>query len=579
MQTYNTVSFNGSGQAQITTITRPKIRANILYEGVEVDTDYVQTTVSEANRYVKLSQLYDGVSNVNKYFILEHGNNLLNGTCTVAGENSQVGWIGSQLSSADGWFTSPPVITFTLPFSYAFYRVYFAFWRDEYATEFTVNLYLADELVSTETIMNNTSDITVVDFNGVIADKMEIVISRWSVGGRVAKLSEAWVRYEETYDEDMLLNVSMLSEVDEENPYLPKSSEVVLTLFNDGRWDVGTALHELARPQRIVKLYYVYEDGKDELVFVGHTEKFDTQKNIVQILAHDSWAFLVEEDGDFPITENVNIKSAFDTLLNKVKIPLFMYENNCDSNKTMSFYWNNASVRWGLTKLATCNNVKLRMRKGKLIVGANEVARHFVTDDEVIDAKVDRNLNLYTRITVKSSDFKRQIRTYTANVSVEANQEVMLSIEHGRLFNSPNYSMSNNNISVKAVKRYVDHDEVTLKNSTSNKQDGVLSVQFDELAMSETIYRFEHSMIKLFGRHGTEVSDFEFFTENSAREYAMERFKYRQEEAEIKLPFFPDIEPDDLLDYAGFTFEVLSVKHEMNSANLITTLRCRALIS
>lgn len=197
--------------------------------------------------------------------------------------NNQMGWWGSSTSDANGNF-SESYPTLTIEFSARnIEQIFIAgdLARGEYPQDFTLYFYdAANKLLLTDSISGNTSVNWIKSgytLTGVT--KISLVITKWSHGGRQAKIAEFFTVLQQTYLGDDLFLIDLLEEREFSNGTLPigniSSNELTVRMSNvDRRFDPGNTdskLYGLVQPNRKVKAWIGVEvsDGSIEWVALG----------------------------------------------------------------------------------------------------------------------------------------------------------------------------------------------------------------------------------------------------------------------------------------------------------------------
>ncbi len=123
-------------------------------------------------------------------FALPGGHNLLNGTFTPFGSNTDSGWWGSELSDSEGYLPNPAVLTVLERASAYTYSIRGI--QNNYPVDFTLDLYLNNALQkSVEVVGNTQSSIDVKLDKAYDIDKLVLTITRISIGNDVLKIATA----------------------------------------------------------------------------------------------------------------------------------------------------------------------------------------------------------------------------------------------------------------------------------------------------------------------------------------------------------------------------------------------------
>ena len=231
--------------AVVATVRKPKGRVTITWSDPYIDLGINTTAVSE-NRASWTDQVADLIEGTpRKWFILGQGIDLSGDYYPIPGTrdealDNQVGWIGQQASGASGYFLSPEVLTITFPDrpvtqllvvgdnSYG-----------EYPVDFEVRVWKDSTLLHLETVAGNadirwTADITSSNIRA--ADRIQLVVSRWSETDRVVKITEAFTSLVTVHDGDDIISFNLMEESEVDNGSIPignvTANELTLSLQN-----------------------------------------------------------------------------------------------------------------------------------------------------------------------------------------------------------------------------------------------------------------------------------------------------------------------------------------------------------
>lgn len=193
-----------------------------------------------------------------KLSIIQHGEYAESGDC---------GYIGREMSDANGDFTNAPVVT--VNFSEVHYNLISGVtitWSevfDEYAVDFTVTAYNGDTVVATKDIIGNTDIKTVVKMDIVDYDRITISISKWCLPYRRARIAEILPGVEKTYSKKDLFSFEHSQEVDPISASLPKS-EISFSIDNSDNSYNPNNLDSLSKyliERQEIKSRYGYKVG------------------------------------------------------------------------------------------------------------------------------------------------------------------------------------------------------------------------------------------------------------------------------------------------------------------------------
>lgn len=249
----------------------------------------VGVTANE-NAYIShISQAADGIDTTTHKWVSCDGSCKPDGTyypCPTKDADlghNQMGWWGNSISDVNGDF-SKPYPTLTIEFSARnIERIIIGgdSARGEYPQDFTLNFYdAANKLLLADSISGNTLINWVKSgyrLTGVT--KISLVITKWSHGGRQAKIAEIFTILQQTYLGYDLFLIDLLEEREFSTGTLPigniSSNELTVRMSNvDRRFDPGNTdskLYGLVQPNRKVQAWIGIEvsGGSIEWVPLG----------------------------------------------------------------------------------------------------------------------------------------------------------------------------------------------------------------------------------------------------------------------------------------------------------------------
>jgi len=196
-------------------------------------------------------------------------------------EFKEMGWWGSQLADANGYFTAPyPMLTVNLTSRPIFgFNVVGDSKRGEYPVDFEIRLYSGNTLKFTQTVTDNTLIDWHINITPVTeVTKLVLEIQRWSHAGRQVKIVEFFTSLREIYEDNAVIFLRVVEEREVSQGSLPvgniSANQVEVRLDNSSReFDVGSgsALSEFLRPNRRIKPYLgiEHDNGVKEWVPLG----------------------------------------------------------------------------------------------------------------------------------------------------------------------------------------------------------------------------------------------------------------------------------------------------------------------
>jgi len=215
----------------------------------------IQVAANEQARISWPTQTADGVENVPHKWASLDGTWVLDGTWRLAPDTEesakeyQMGWWGSTLSGVDGTFSSPyPTLTVRFdPRPIHTLKVAGDIARGEWPVDFVIRMYNdLDVLLHTETVTGNTeiSWSKPLEMPILNVARMELKITRWSHAGRQVKITEFYSSIQETYEDERIIELSLLEERESDQGSIPvgniSANEISVLLDNiDHRFDPG----------------------------------------------------------------------------------------------------------------------------------------------------------------------------------------------------------------------------------------------------------------------------------------------------------------------------------------------------
>lgn len=248
------------------------------------------TVTANENAYISyMSQAANGFDTATHKWVSCDGSCKPDGTYYPCPTNdadlvtNEMGWWGSSISDEDGNFTDPyPTLTVELS-ARNIEQISIAgdSARGEYPVNFTLKLYDAGNMLLLADSITDNKSINWVKSGYKLANvtKISLVITKWSHGGRQAKITEFFTILQQTYLGDDLFLVDLLEEREFNTGTLPigniSSNELTVRISNiDRRFDPGNSdsnLYGLVLPNRKVQAWIGVElsDGAIEWVPLG----------------------------------------------------------------------------------------------------------------------------------------------------------------------------------------------------------------------------------------------------------------------------------------------------------------------
>lgn len=204
--------------------------------------DNTKTVTSEAS-ISRASQLTNKLRQAsNKYALFERDYTKLDGSFCIPPKavelpDSEIGWLSNTLSDDAGIFIPYQVLEFSFTDTHSSMglTIYFDILCNEYATDFDIDVYAADDsIIAHEEIIGN-ADTTIVYVNQLTDyKKVAITIKKWCKPCRRAKVIEVDFGVIKVYQDSDLINLTLLQELDITSATLP-AGELKATVNNSDR--------------------------------------------------------------------------------------------------------------------------------------------------------------------------------------------------------------------------------------------------------------------------------------------------------------------------------------------------------
>ena len=239
------------------------------------DPDAYEDATAEDNGAVHISNTNQIVSEVDKniipYATLEQNLWVLDGSrvITPTSNYGDCGYISDVICNSKGVFTTLPIVT--IKFSMVHdnlipgLTIVWGEAYNEYAVDFTVKAYKGNTVVATKEVEGNDSLKSVVEIDMVEYDSISIIISKWSLAHRRARIAEILPGIEKKYYKNDLFSFEHSQEVDPISASLPKS-EISFSIDNTDNSYNPNNLNSLAKyliERQEVKSRYGYKIGDD----------------------------------------------------------------------------------------------------------------------------------------------------------------------------------------------------------------------------------------------------------------------------------------------------------------------------
>lgn len=220
------------------------IRGRVTFDisDTSISSDTITTSVSSEFELSNKAELTDKIRE-NSYNLAtwETDRFKLDGSFTFPDDtlvnNKNVGWCSNQLCDGNGFFSDFPTISFVFGkvHSSAGITITFEQLQHEYASDFDVMAYdQNDEIIWTTSITDNTLELVQVNGQFLNYKRLDIVIKKWNVPYRRARMAEVDFGIIKVYTDNNLIKMGLIEEVDLLSSTVP-SPEFKFTVDNSER--------------------------------------------------------------------------------------------------------------------------------------------------------------------------------------------------------------------------------------------------------------------------------------------------------------------------------------------------------
>lgn len=219
--------------------TAAKVSFEILDNDAYLDSTSNVSSEAEISRKDQLTNKVRSMSR--KYATFEQDYFRLDGSFSIPPrpeeDESELGWWSGELCGADGVFEVPQTVEFTFleEHNSMGLTIHFDNKTKEYATDFDIDVYRADNtLIAHESVIGNTRT-TYVWVNGLDNyGKIVVTIKRWAKPSRRARIAEIDFGVIQVYEGDKLINVKLIEQMNVVGDTLP-ANEIKFTIDNSSR--------------------------------------------------------------------------------------------------------------------------------------------------------------------------------------------------------------------------------------------------------------------------------------------------------------------------------------------------------
>lgn len=172
------------------------------------------------------SEIINSHNMFNNAYVLDKSGFILDGGGSLYNSNfNNIGYISTTPTNNDGTLsvTNSIVINFSsvITTSLPYLTIQWNKANNQYAQGFTIKLYNGGTLLNTITITNNTSVMSLTPINVANYDKIEITITKWSLGGVVPKIEQVVLGQRLIIDRTILTKYTDTREIDLNSLTLP----------------------------------------------------------------------------------------------------------------------------------------------------------------------------------------------------------------------------------------------------------------------------------------------------------------------------------------------------------------------
>lgn len=262
-----------------TRTTKARVSFNI--SDVTAASDASATATSQEMDISRLAQTTDNILTRPAYATLEPNYWRLDGSFVLPpkatdDDDYEVGWYSGDLCDAAGVFAVPQVLDYTFDEAHSSIGITVTFDAPagECATDFVITVYSGATVIHTENVTGNTLAQYVLERQLDNYTRVEVSISKWSVGQRRAKVIEVTFGIVRLYEGDKLIKVNVTEEIDPTSATLPVS-EMKFVVDNSNREfnilnPVGSYSYLAERQRVFVEMGVETSPGLIEYVSMGY---------------------------------------------------------------------------------------------------------------------------------------------------------------------------------------------------------------------------------------------------------------------------------------------------------------------
>jgi hypothetical protein len=389
------IAHNGDYQSPVLTLV-PEIEIN--YSDWSISNEDITVTASSCANVCWLNQIANGKTAMqDKYVSLEGvwalGQNFaLPPDVQQTANFNEFGWWNNVLSDGSALFSPAEwVNTEYTPRSVTSYTIAFDDKRQEYAVDFTIELYNDAVLLLTDTITNNTE----ISFTKTLTltenvNNIKLNITKWSHAGRCIKVAEVTTAVIESYDADVIKSMSVTEEREIRRSNSAPQGNIAsnngsFSLVNaDRKFDnnnTASKLYNLIRPNCKINMYIgatIQGGGTDRIpIFSGFVKNWNVPEGQINISASCKDMISILDTTTFKNTDiqtNKTFEWWIETVLNDAGLSADQY--NIDSTLSgadyiipVGYFKTNKSHKASLQELTKgCGAVAYQDRYGIVVV-------------------------------------------------------------------------------------------------------------------------------------------------------------------------------------------------------------------
>ena len=312
---------------------------------------------------------------------------------------------------------------------------------EEYADTFEVIVYKANNIVFTKEVTGNKSIKTIVFLEFADYDKVEVIIKKWCLPNRRARVEGILVGLHKVYGKKELFDYSHKQHVDPISTSLPKS-EITFSVNNvDGEYDLnnpqGFSKYLTERQELKVRYGLKMDDGSIEWVNGGvfYLTEWHAKQNgmTADFTARDVFSFLTDVYNDTSYHGTArDLYEIAETLLEAANLPR-KGEDGWVIDKSLSVLGGSEYVNTtcSLPEDTIANNLQLVANAGRCLLYQDMDGKIHIEPyepNEIYDTDYEINsFNSYSKSEISLSKPLRQVKVKTHSYGWNSNGEPVIT--------------------------------------------------------------------------------------------------------------------------------------------------------